>query len=368
MSLAGAVRYASNALTIRRTLGISFQAQYREYRRFRDELRVNRAEFWAYQLWDVTRPLKVRMTTMSNVERRAIEYRINPRELNDRVRNKSWTTDVLQDAGIPVGTVLCLITLRDGVAAPTTRYPFESGEAGIRSLLRKAPEDGIVVKPDNGLQGRSVHVFRTATVEGLVALDGTPWTAEQFRQLLQTEKLWKVEQRIRQHPELARIAGETLGTLRLTTFRMLDGSIHHAPATWKIPIGLSGLDHFSHGEGQLASPIDPVDGKLGPARRWLSIHPVDHHPLTESKITGETIPHWKAACDLAETVSECFPELGSIGCDIAITEDGPIVVEVNPFWGERIVQAPGPRGLIDGKFREFLVERELGDLVNLRAR
>ena len=364
----GLRRLLSSAAIIRWNHGIPLRIQRREFRRFRDAIGMDRAEFMGYGLWDVTRPLAERMTMMSNVERRAIEYRMNPREPNLRIRNKAWTTAVLEDAGIAVGRVLCLLTVRNGIVPSTDRFTFRQGDNGVRLLLANVPADGIVIKPDDGGSGRSVYVFRRATPNGLEALDGTRWTVNRFRAVLATEGLWKVEQRIPQHPQLVRIAGETLGTLRLTTFRMLDGTVHMAPSVWKIPIGLSGVDHFSHGVGQLAAPVDPVEGRIGPARRWFGLERVDRHPLTGTAITGTVIPHWPAARVMAHRIADCFPELASLAYDVAITDTGPVVIEVNPCWGERTIQAPWRQGLVQGEFREFLEERGYGDVVNLSAR
>jgi len=331
-------------------------------------LGMNRAEFYGYWLWDTKRPLAQRMAFISNVERRAIEYRMNPIEPNVRLRNKAWATARLIEAGIPVGEVLALLSLHPQVTPTDPAYPFLSSTDATRRFLADAPADGLVIKPDDGGMGRSVHVFRKAGPTGLVALDGTTWPITRFLALLATERLWKIERRVHQHPVLAEIAGETLGTLRLVTYRMLDGTVHLGPAVWKIPIGLSGVDHFSHGAGQLAAEIDPATGRIGPARLWFALDHVHDHPLTGQRITGTLIPHWSAVQDVARRAAACFPDLASLSYDIGVTSDGPVVIEVNPCWGERATQAAGPTGLVQGTFLQFLEERGFGDVVNLVAR
>lgn len=365
--LGGFRRLLHRITNVQRLHGISIAEQWREYRRFR-RFGIDRASFYGYWLWDVRRPLPERLSIMSNVERRAIEYRMNPRDENLKVRNKAVATSRLEDAGVPVGEVLTLLTLRPGVRPTSDRYPFGSDEAAVRRLLASAPAEGLVIKPEDGGSGRSVHVFRSATPEGLVALDGTAWGIDRFLAVLRSEALWKIERRLLQHPALATIAGETLGTLRLVTFRTLDGVVHELPPVWKIPIGLSGLDHFSHGEGALVAEIDVERGMLGPARRWIDDAHVDRHPLTGQWIRGQMIPHWPAAREMAVTIANCFPELGSLAYDVAISANGPVVIEVNPCWGERPTQAAGPTGIVQGMFRHFLEERGYGDVVDFAGR
>ncbi len=366
--LSGVRRLLDNALTIRDRHGIGLRTQWRSFREFHQLFGINRAEFYGYWLWDTNRPMTDRLAFISNVERRAIEYRMNPVEPSCQIRNKAWATARLTEAGIPVGEVLALLSVHPQVVPTDPAYPFLDSTDAVRSFLAAAPSDGLVIKPDDGEMGRSVHVFREAGPAQLVGFDGTEWSVPRFLELLGSESLWKVERRVHQHPALATVAGETLGTMRLLTYRMLDGTIHLGPAIWKVPIGLSGLDHFSHGAGQLAAQIDPATGRVGPARRWFGLGHVDDHPLTGQRITDTVIPHWSAVQDVARRSAECFPDLASLSYDIGVTSDGPVVIEASACWGERATQAAGPTGLVQGTFLQFLEERGFGDVINLAAR
>jgi hypothetical protein len=180
--------------------------------------------------------------------------------------------------------------------------------------------------------------------------------------------VWKVEERLVTHPNLQRISGDTVGTLRLTSFRMADGTVELAPGVLKIPVGSSGLDHFSHGTGQLAAPVDDATGRIGPAHYWRQLGACHRHPLTGVEFVGELVPHWNAACDMARATSAALPALRTMGCDIAITKAGPVLIEVNPAWGERIIQAAWQTGLVQGSFRAFLEELGADDILRHRAR
>ena len=159
-----------------------------------------------------------------------------------------------------------------------------------------------------------------------------------------------------------------MGTLRLTSFRMADGTVELAPGVLKIPVGRSGLDHFSHGTGQLAAPVEYSTGKIGPAHYWRRLDACHQHPVTKVDFVGEVVPHLDAACDMARAISEALPALRTMGCDIAITAAGPVAIEVNPTWGERIIQAAWRTGLIQGPFRSFLEELGADDVLRHRAR
>jgi hypothetical protein len=256
----------------------------------------------------------------------------------------------------------------EGPELPET-YSLIRDATGVRQLLGHAPADGIVIKPTRAHGGESVQVFRSVTGDHLIALDGTEWPMARLLSVLSSAaSVWKVERRLRPHPELCAISGETLGTIRMLAFRMRDGTIHLGPASWKIPVTDSGLDHFMHNEGSYAAAIDLETGRIGPARRWVSMRHVDDHPVSGARITGVTMPFWQEAVRIVREATACFPGVHAPAYDIGITADGPVVIEVNTNWAEHLTQAPGPHGLVDGPFLTFLEERGCGAIVNLAAR
>lgn len=369
--LAGAIRVLSEVRAIRRDHGISYRTQWREYRRFARETGMVRAEFLRYWLWDVRRPLHQRMAFISSREKVPAEPLMNPPAAAHQVRDKGWATAQLDAAGVPTSEVLALVALHadDTAFSSSPTYPIIRDVEGLQSLLGSAPQDGVVFKPTRGGGGDSVYVFGTAGRDELVALDGTVWRIDRLIHAVQSEAPeWKVERRHRPHPVLRAISGETLGTIRMLAFRMQDGTVHIGPASWKIPVNDSGLDHYMHSEGAFAAFIDPDTGRLGPARRWVSMQHIDHHPVTGARITGVTMPFWADAVRVVRQATACFPDIGAPAYDIGITPDGPVVIEVNTNWAEHLTQAPHPMGLVSGAFRQFLEERGCGGVVNLAAR
>lgn len=368
MRLAGAQRWTHAVRWIHAHHGIGPLALLREYRRFRDAIAVNRVEFLYYWLWDVRRPLEDRMTIFSDREHYLVDRRINPPDATSRVREKAWATARLQEVGVPTAEVVALIAVGGDPEAVVPGTPVVRDRESAVALLRDAPPEGIVLKPVRGRGGEGVHVFRSAGPEGLVHLDGTPWTVDQWVERLGADTTWKVERRIVAHPVLAPVGGESLGTLRLVTIRLLDGTAHLCQPVWKVPIGRSGLDHFNYGVGSIAAEVDGQTGVVGRARRWEALEHTERHPETGLRIAGVCMPHWSATVDCALQAAAAFPDMGTLGLDVAITASGPVVIEVNTNWGQNLTQAPGPTGLVRGVFRRFLEERGCGDVVNLAAR
>src|SRR5690606_31941919 len=179
---------------------------------------------------------------------------------------------------------------------------------------------------------------------------------------------WRVEVRVPPHPLLASVSGETLGTLRMIAARLADGSVHLGPTTWKIPTIDNGLDHFMHGELNLAAPVEAASGKVGPARRWKSVVPAEVHPVSGAKITDIVVPWWDEAQDLVRRAAACFTGIRGPAFDVGIGADGPFIVEMNLRWGEPLTQTPGIRGLVAGPFLELMHQCGCDTVMNLAAR
>ena len=109
---------------------------------------------------------------------------------------------------------------------------------------------------------------------------------------------------------------------------------------------------------EYGAPIDLETGALGrltgdkaPAlSEWF-----DHHPVTGAQVTGRIVPCWPELAALAIKAHRLVPERPIIGWDMAITPDGPSLLEGNsfldPIFPERV-------------FRQPIGEMRLGELLD----
>jgi hypothetical protein len=103
-----------------------------------------------------------------------------------------------------------------------------------------------------------------------------------------------------------------------------------------VSVGSRVVDNFH--AGGLASPVELNDGRLGPSVFKSRPELLVAHPDTGAAIAGRVLPHWPAVKQLALAAHQQFGALPSIGWDIAITEDGPVIVEGNSVWDPEVVQ------------------------------
>jgi hypothetical protein len=88
-----------------------------------------------------------------------------------------------------------------------------------------------------------------------------------------------------------------------------------------------------------------MDARAG----WL-----DRHPDSGGQITGRQVPRWEEVCRLAERAHWAFDDRVMIGWDIAVTPDGPVLVEGNAAPDLDIIQRTRRSGLGESRLCQLL--------------
>lgn len=208
------------------------------------------------------------------------------------------------------------------------------------------PRRNLFTKPNDALQGRGTDRW---PYDGTA--EGPGWTGEDGRRRTEAELLAEfaelsrprgllVQEQLRNHPALARLAPGALSTVRVLTLRGLDGRVRVITAVAKLPGGDAPTDHM--GRGGVAAPVDLATGRLGQAvgKGKPFLAPVDVHPRTGAAIAGFQLPLWEEAKALAVRAHEALDRLVCVGWDVAILEDGPVIIEGNDNPGHTSSQSP----------------------------
>ena len=64
----------------------------------------------------------------------------------------------------------------------------------------------------------------------------------------------------------------------------------------------------------------------------------EEHPDTGCRIKGREVPLFDEAVALVLKASQAFGFMATIGWDVGLTPDGPVIIEGNPFWDSRDLQ------------------------------
>jgi hypothetical protein len=98
-----------------------------------------------------------------------------------------------------------------------------------------------------------------------------------------------------------------------------------------------GANFYDNGlSGNLIANIDPVSGRLttatGATPNGIGFSVLTNHPKTGAPFADFQLPHWQEARKLAEHAAMLFLPLRTIGWDLALTDDGPLLLEGNAEW------------------------------------
>ena len=154
-----------------------------------------------------------------------------------------------------------------------------------------------------------------------------------------------LQERSFNHPDIAALSPGALCTFRVVTCRFPDGQCEDIIAIFKMPTSNGFADNFC--VGGLAISVDKESGILGSAiSKDLDAERTDTHPVTGQKIAGFRIPHWEKVIPLCLKAHAAFSDYAHVGWDVAVTKDGPLLVEGNLEWGVEGLQRGhgGPLG------------------------
>lgn len=155
-------------------------------------------------------------------------------------------------------------------------------------------------------------------------------------------------------PQIADITKGRIATVRFMVWLGPEGA-KARNAVMRLPAGDNRVDNFRRA-GNLIAPVDIETGALGAARRGVGVkgERFETHPDTDVKIEGVIVSDFNQAKTLAEKAANIYPNLHIQSWDVALSDQGPSLLEVNPGGNFNIIQLANGRGAFDPEFREFL--------------
>lgn len=279
------------------------------------------------------------------------------RTINWQQNGKNLTVDKLITAerfanvGIPSAPLIAVVG-RDCNAHPCEGlFPNLTTVEEVARTLAAAP-DHLFAKPATGWRGDGV-MGPERHANGW-NLDGASLSdLELAQRLLKAAPPagLLLQARVRSHAGLTPIGGNLgLGTVRINTALTEDGA-EVLFAFAKIMGSKCLVDNFSGGKfGNMLASVDKESGRITqvfgrrPGQQYL-MEQVTVHPITGTPLIGFQLPLWNDAIALAKRVASSFPEAPLVGSDVALTDDGPLIIEVQSDWDANAPQLLMGQGL-----------------------
>ena len=206
--------------------------------------------------------------------------------------------------------------------------------AGVLRVLKSKGVDECVIKTTESSHGDNVWVIKSIEfTDGdalMIRFDG-----EEIRlsSILAREALI-FESVVRQTKQFASFNESSVNTVRFMTTLYPDGSARII-ATW-MKFGRAGkcVDNAGSG-GNVDAAVDVETGKIYNVMRfdgWRNAQYVEQHPDSGTQLNGVVIENWQTIKEEVMKFQQAFPYCKAAGWDIAITDAGPVIIEVNDFW------------------------------------
>jgi len=267
------------------------------------------------------------------------------------INNKAIHHLLMKAADLPCPGHLGLVQ-EDGIQLPDGHYVSLSASS-LEELAENRP--GIVIRPVKGMKGLGLLFVQSSAV-GLTA-NQEPIPADKLTQLVGRLAPAVITERLLPSQYSRNLYPRTVNTIRFLTLWDYDrGEPFVAAATQRIGTSRSyPADNFQGGLGGFSADIPLETGMTGRARgldRNYQVLESDTHPETGAQIRGLSVPKWDEMTKAFISGARTFHTAPMLAWDVATTEDGFSVIEVNGTPGLLVHQIHRPL-LADPRVRNF---------------
>lgn len=198
-------------------------------------------------------------------------------------------------------------------------------EAQLEEFVKKYPV--FMAKPVDGMCGKGIEKINAAEFDG------------NLYEHLQSFNPAILEECVVQHKDLMALHPCSVNTCRVITFTQ--GSTTNVVAAYlRIGNGRH-VDNFNN--GGMVVPIEEDTGVIIYPALDKHNNLYDVHPMTNVPIKGFQIPLWDEVLEIVKKAGQVVPQVGIVGWDVCVTDNGPLLIEGNDFPGHDIYQLPPHR-------------------------
>lgn len=265
-----------------------------------------------------------------NEQRQYLDY-LNPKKYYIFARNKYFAHKILEETNVRKSILFCYYN-------PELQQFYGDEKAnslfGVREILMKKNVQSCVIKTTESSHGDNVWVINEISYTD----DDAEMTKFDGSKLMLSEVLKETplifESVVRQTKQFSDFNESSVNTVRFMTTLYPDGTARII-ATF-IKIGRAGkcVDNAGGG-GNVDVCIDIETGEVKYAIQydgWHRIKEIDRHPDNGNQLNGVIIENWESIKAEVLKFQQAFPWCKAAGWDIAITNEGPVVIEVNDMW------------------------------------
>lgn len=229
-----------------------------------------------------------------------------------------------------------------------------SNPEDLRDLILSLGNTKLFGKIVDGMVSFGAFSVKDADQTYISCVGQAPMTYADFMTSFLGDNAYLLQVKLENHEDIAPFCS-ALATIRMVNLVQTD-RVDCPFAVISMPQGDQIADTLWRG-GNIACEIDTETGEIktvvtrsGPEIVFLEDHP------TLAGWMGKRLPHWDALRELNERAARLFAPIRYQSTDIAITKDGPVIVEINYGGGFGLPQNAAGRGLLTPQVRSFFKE------------
>ncbi|MGI6211943.1 MAG: sugar-transfer associated ATP-grasp domain-containing protein [Anaerovoracaceae bacterium] len=274
---------------------------------------VRRGDYLSYRMYDMTPAQQESLLLPSYSRKLRLRYNKDP-EFHALVRDKEASNNFFNE----------YLKRKWCVNTKVTEEEFREIFRGV---------DKVIYKPIRGTMGKGVQSFdlKDGMKEVYAGLKRCP--------------IGIVEEYIVQHPVLAGLSSSSVNTLRIVTVSSssepvtADGKMMDiAYAALRIGGGTALVDNIHSGGMAVSIDLDTGTIATDAVDNNGAVYP--EHPLTGVHFKGLEVPFFRESLDFVTEIIKTKNVEGYYGWDIAVSEQGPLFLELNSNPGVVLLTAP----------------------------
>lgn len=263
--------------------------------------------------------------------------------------DKWLCSHILMGSGVPVPETLAVIDKTDRIYMGTRKIATAQQ---FREFAASAMTGEFFGKENRGICSLGAFLVQHADDKGIVMKGQGHIDYDQFMDKFIGDTPYLLQRLQTNHPFFARYT-ENLATVRVSVLMDKKG-IRTPFCILKVPAMQNVADSFWR-PGNLACNLDPRSGEILAIRSKDPFGTTEHeaHPETGAAMIGETVPMWDRVLDLVNRCSPIFYPVRYQSMDIAITPEGPTLIEINTGGGWDLLQMGSGEGFLTEEVCEF---------------
>lgn len=310
--------------------------------------RINLVEYVRTGLYDIARySEEERSAFLSNDLHWPIAHTCNNRAWYAAAEDKMLAGALLQAGGVRTPDTIAVL---DRSQRSYPGVPKVASAEALTALLREHRGERLFCKVVDGMVSFGAFRIENHDDSQVTCTGRAPLSHAEFLEIMVGDNAYAVQRTLSNHAALKDYAS-ALATVRMVNL-VTDTGVVSPFAVIKLPQDGNVADAFWR-PGNLACSIDPETGRvITIARRGIEMEYLDAHPDIPG-LLGLELPFWSELRDMNARAARIFAPIRYQSTDIAITQDGPVIVELNYGGGFDLPQYAARRGFLTPEVRAF---------------